>query len=196
MWFIYFTDFLKTTVQQQPLLTQQMTVQSVALSQPALTTTHLAAQNQIGQVQITPAIQSHQVQIPLNQAHLLLNQQLTPAFGQVQINQAQLANIATSQHQATTHQTYFTPSISLQQVSHTTLVFSSCTHLFYFLAECWYSSRNNSTTTGNYSLIEKHVCCRNKMLFLFSQVWLFLQPCRRASPHQGWLCLPHFHLFK
>ncbi len=103
-------------VQQQPLLTQQMTVQSVALSQPALTTTHLAAQNQIGQVQITPAIQSHQVQIPLNQAHLLLNQQLTPAFGQVQINQAQLANIATSQHQATTHQTYFTPSISLQQV--------------------------------------------------------------------------------
>lgn len=101
------------------MLAQQMTVQSVALSQPALTTTHLAAQNQIGQVQLTPAIQSHQVQIPLNQAHLLLNQQLTPAnctFGQVQINQAQLANIATSQHQATTHQTYFTPSISLQQV--------------------------------------------------------------------------------
>ncbi|EFX85722.1 hypothetical protein DAPPUDRAFT_237157 [Daphnia pulex] len=105
-------------LQQQPMLAQQMTVQSVALSQPALTTTHLAAQNQIGQVQLTPAIQSHQVQIPLNQAHLLLNQQLTPAnctFGQVQINQAQLANIATSQHQATTHQTYFTPSISLQQ---------------------------------------------------------------------------------
>ena len=102
-----------STVQQQPLLTQQMTVQSVALSQPQLTTTHLAAQNQIGQVQITPAIQSHQVQIPINQ--LLLNQhQLTPTFGQVQINQAQLANIATSQ--ATTHQTYFTPSISLQQV--------------------------------------------------------------------------------
>jgi hypothetical protein len=92
-----------------------MTVQSVALSQPALTaTTHLAAQNQIGQVQITPAIQG-QVQLPLTQAHLLLNQQLTPAFG-CQINQAQLANIATSQHQATTHQTYFTPSISLQQV--------------------------------------------------------------------------------
>lgn len=107
-------------VQQQPLLAQQMTVQSVALSQPALTThptltTHLAAQNQLGQVQITPAIQG-QVQLPLTQAHLLLNQQLTPAFGQVQINQAQLANIATSQHQATTHQTYFTPSISLQQV--------------------------------------------------------------------------------
>ena len=104
-------------VQQQPLLAQQMTVQSVALSQPALTTTHLAAQNQIGQVQITPAIQG-QVQLPLTQAHLLLNQQLTPAFGQVQINQAQLANIATSQHQATTHQTYFTPSISLQQVNY------------------------------------------------------------------------------
>ncbi|KAI9553319.1 hypothetical protein GHT06_021217 [Daphnia sinensis] len=110
--------WVRNNVQQQPMLAQQMTVQSVALSQPALTTTHLAAQNQIGQVQLTPAIQSHQVQIPLNQAHLLLNQQLTPAsctFGQVQINQAQLANIATSQHQATTHQTYFTPSISLQQ---------------------------------------------------------------------------------
>ncbi len=93
-----------------------MTVQSVALSQPALTTTHLAAQNQLGQVQITPAIQG-QVQLPV-QTHLLLNhQQLAPAtFGQVQINQAQLANISTSQHQATTHQTYFTPSISLQQV--------------------------------------------------------------------------------
>lgn len=102
--------------QQQPLLAQQMTVQSVALSQPALATTHLASQNQLGQVQITPAIQG-QVQLPLTQTHLLLNhQQLTPAFGQVQINQAQLANIATSQHQPTAHQTYFTPSISLQQV--------------------------------------------------------------------------------
>ena len=99
----------------------QMTVQSVALSQPALTATthHLAAahQNQIGQVQITPAIQG-QVQLPLTQAHLLLNHQQLPTFGQVQINQAQLANIATSQHQAATHhQTYFTPSISLQQVT-------------------------------------------------------------------------------
>lgn len=105
--------FLLILVQQQPLLTQQMTVQSVALSQP-LTTTHLA-QNQINQVQITPAIQG-QVQLPLTQAHLSLNQQLTPTFGQVQINQAQLANIATiHQHQGQT-QTYFTPSISLQQV--------------------------------------------------------------------------------
>ena len=89
-----------------------MTVQSVALSQP-LTTAHLG-QNQLSQVQITPAIQG-QVQLPLTQAHLLLNQQLTPTFSQVQINQAQLTNIATTQHQATT-QTYFTPSISLQQV--------------------------------------------------------------------------------
>jgi len=103
--------WVRNNVQQQPLLAQQMTVQSVALSQP-LTTAHLG-QNQLSQVQITPAIQG-QVQLPLTQAHLLLNQQLTPTFGQVQINQAQLTNIATTQHQATT-QTYFTPSISLQQ---------------------------------------------------------------------------------
>jgi len=103
--------WVRNNVQQQPLLAQQMTVQSVALSQP-LTTAHLG-QNQLSQVQITPAIQG-QVQLPLTQAHLLLNQQLTPTFSQVQINQAQLTNIATTQHQATT-QTYFTPSISLQQ---------------------------------------------------------------------------------
>lgn len=124
-----------------------MTVQSIALSQP-LATTHLA-QNQLGQVQITPAIQG-QVQLPLTQAHLSLNQQLTPAFGQVQINQAQLANIATiHQHQGQT-QTYFTPSISLQQVKCSTfqnnLYLSSC------FTECWFIPRNYSNSTSNLNL--------------------------------------------
>ena len=140
---------LLTAVHQQPLLAQQMTVQSVALSQPLTTTTHLA-QNQLGQVQITPTIQG-QVQLPITQAHLSLNQQLTPTFGQVQINQAQLANIATiHQHHQGQTQTYFAPSISLQQVRlcRTIIYEVDALTLTLILTECWSSSRNNSDSAS------------------------------------------------
>ena len=63
-------------------------------------------------MQIAP----HQVQLPLTQAHLTPNLQLGPAFGQVHINQAQLANIATIHPHPSAGHAYFTPSISLQQV--------------------------------------------------------------------------------